>query len=178
MTTTPVKKASPRPRVRKPAAVKPAAPKPVVHKIQPAKELAVKPVLKHTSYDYLATVGRRKEAVARVRLFRKGTGQISINNQELVKYFSTFDTQYTVQQPLKLLGLESAVDIRVKVSGGGKFGQADAVRHGIARALLLMDENYRKQLRPAGFLTRDSRVKERKKPGLKRARRAPQFSKR
>jgi small subunit ribosomal protein S9 len=108
----------------------------------------------------------------------KGTGQVMINNQTVDKYFVLPEYVNTVLQPLQLTGLDKSVDVGVMVSGGGKVGQSIAVRHGIARALLLLDENYRKQLRPAGYLTRDARVKERKKPGLKRARRAPQFSKR
>lgn len=141
------------------------------------KEVSEK-VLPKSSYDFIATVGRRKEAVARVRLYAKGSGQITINNLELQKYFQTYDYQLIVMQPLKLVGLEAKVDIQVKVSGGGKTGQAEAVRHGIARAILLLEPELRKNLRTAGFLTRDSRVKERKKYGLKKARRAPQFSKR
>lgn len=133
---------------------------------------------KQRSYDFLSAVGRRKEAVARVRLFAKGSGKLTVNGLDFKQYFPTFDLQYLVLQPLKLLGLESSVDITVKALGGGKFGQAEAVRHGISRALLLMKPEHRQQLRPAGFLTRDARVKERKKPGLKKARRAPQFSKR
>jgi small subunit ribosomal protein S9 len=148
----------------------------VSHAVKP-KETGEK-VLPKTSYDFIATVGRRKEAVARVRLYAKGSGQITINNLEFQKYFSTYDYQLIVMQPLKLVGLDTKVDIRVKVSGGGKTGQAEAVRHGIARAILILDEELRKNLRTAGFLTRDSRVKERKKYGLKKARRAPQFSKR
>jgi len=131
-----------------------------------------------TQHSYLAAVGRRKSAVARVRLMTKGTGQVMINNQTVDKYFVLPEYVNTVLQPLQLTGLDKSVDVGVMVSGGGKVGQSIAVRHGIARALLLLDENYRKQLRPAGYLTRDARVKERKKPGLKRARRAPQFSKR
>ena len=127
--------------------------------------------------DYRA-VGRRKSAIARVRLVYPGSGVLTINSEQFTKYFPTFDYQYLVLQPLKLLGLEGQVSVTVKVVGGGKFGQAEAVRHGISRCLLLVNEDYRKQLRPAGLLTRDSRVKERKKPGLKKARRAPQFSKR
>lgn len=129
-------------------------------------------------YDFVFAVGRRKTAIARVRVFPRGAGTVAINNQELAQYFPTPDQQFTVLQPLELVGLTGKVDVRVKTHGGGKYGQAVAVRHGLARCLLKIDENYRKQLRPAGFLTRDSRIKERKKPGLKRARRAPQFSKR
>jgi len=138
---------------------------------------AQRPVVK-TSKGFISSVGRRKSSVARVRLFAKGSGQVLINELSVDKYFSLPDYISAVFQPLQLVGLDKAVDARVKVAGGGKAGQAIAVRHGLARALLLLDENYRKQLRPAGYLTRDARVKERKKPGLKRARRAPQFSKR
>lgn len=155
---------------------KPKIERHIFHPIK-QKEVVEKVLPKHP-YDFIATVGRRKEAVARVRLYAKGSGQIIINNLELQKYFQTYDYQLIVMQPLKLVGLEAKVDIRVKVSGGGKTGQAEAVRHGIARAILLLDPELRKNLRTAGFLTRDSRVKERKKYGLKKARRAPQFSKR
>lgn len=128
--------------------------------------------------DFLTTVGRRKSSIARIRLFAKGSGQISVNDRSLQDYFGLTDYINTVLQPVVLLGLEKNIDAKIKVGGGGKAGQAIAVRHGLARALLLLNEDYRKQLRPAGFLTRDARVKERKKPGLKKARRAPQFSKR
>ncbi len=128
--------------------------------------------------DYIAAVGRRKSVIARVRLFSRGSGQIIINNVSPVEYFSWPEYVNTALQPLFLLGLQNTLDLKIKVTGGGKAGQAVAVRHGIARALVLLNEDYRKQLRPSGFLTRDARVKERKKPGLKRARRAPQFSKR
>jgi len=132
----------------------------------------------HNRYDFAVGVGRRKEAVARVRVLPKGRGDISINAVALEKYFPTFDAQLMVKSPLKLIGLENQVDVGVKVTGGGKYGQAVAVRHGISRALLQIDKEFKKQLRTAGFLTRDARVKERKKPGLKKARRGPQFSKR
>jgi len=162
-----------------PAEVKPvAAKKPAVvhHKAVETPAVGVSAAKK--SYNFLSAVGRRKEAVARVRLFTKGSGKITVNGQEFTKYFPGFDLQYVALQPLKLLGLEAALDFTVKVLGGGKFGQADAVRHGIARTLLLLDPEHRKALRTAGYLTRDARVKERKKYGLKKARRGPQFSKR
>lgn len=130
------------------------------------------------AHGYYSAVGRRKSSIARVRLIAKGSGEIKVNNQDHKSYFALPDYISTVEQPLVLVGLDKSVDVQIKVSGGGKAGQSVAVRHGIARAILLIDENYRKQLRPAGYLTRDARVKERKKPGLKRARRAPQFSKR
>ena len=146
-----------------------------VHKVKQQVARASVPATKHS---YIATVGRRKEAVARVRLFPGGKGEFIINTRPLVQYFTHFDNQMVVLQPLKLLGLEDKFNVQVKVLGGGKTGQAEAIRHGISRALLLVDPAHRAALKPQGLLTRDSRVKERKKPGLKKARRAPQFSKR
>ena len=124
--------------------------------------------------------GRRKSSVARVHLFPGGTGEITINGRNIDDYFGLETLKLIVRQPLNLneVALLGKVDIRATVSGGGVTGQAGAIRHGIARALLLMDENYRPALKTAGFLTRDPRMKERKKYGLKAARRAPQFSKR
>lgn len=174
-----------KPAVKRPAArtAHPTAVRPAVARAKPAVKAEAKPEVpatvapKHTG-EYVLAVGRRKEAVARVRLFPKGTGLVTVNNVEMAKYFPTFDLQMIITQPAKAVGLDSKVDVRVKVTGGGKVGQAEAVRHGIARALLAFDEELRKTLRAGGFLTRDSRVKERKKYGLKKARRAPQFSKR
>lgn len=131
-----------------------------------------------TKVAYISTVGRRKEAVARVRLFADGKGEFIINARTLEQYFPHYDNQVVVLQSLKLLGLQDKFNVQVKVQGGGKNGQAEAIRHGISRALLIVDPAHRKSLKPQGLLTRDSRVKERKKPGLKKARRAPQFSKR
>ena len=128
--------------------------------------------------DFIRAVGRRKEAVARVRLFVPGKGRVVINGVSVEDYFPYFEWQEIVLAPLKETDIAEKVDISVKVEGGGKRGQAEAVRHGIARALVAYDEGYKKPMRALGFLTRDSRVKERKKPGLKRARRAPQWSKR
>jgi len=124
--------------------------------------------------------GRRKASIARVHLFPGGTGEITINGRNIDDYFGLETLKLIVRQPLSLdaINLLGRVDIRATVSGGGVTGQAGAIRHGIARALLLMDENYRPALKAAGFLTRDPRMKERKKYGLKAARRAPQFSKR
>lgn len=122
-------------------------------------------------------VGRRKSAAARVRV-DKGTGNIVVNGQPFTKYFSHFELQSIVLAPLKALGKDKDLDFSVKVAGGGKKGQAVAVQHGIARALLLWNEDFKKTLKSLGFLTRDARVKERKKFGLKKARRAPQWSKR
>lgn len=123
------------------------------------------------------TVGRRKEAIARV-FMREGKGAILINNKDLALYFPYSDFQKIVEAPLTLVNLRNTFDVFVRVGGGGSRGQADAIRHGITRALVKFNPELKKTLRSAGFITRDPRVKERKKPGLKRARRAPQFSKR
>ncbi|MAF24760.1 30S ribosomal protein S9 [bacterium] len=128
--------------------------------------------------NYLYAVGRRKTAVARVRLTKKGEGEIIINEKSWQEYFPTLALQNTVTQPLKETSHLKDVNFSVKVQGGGKAGQADAVRHGIARTLVLLDKDLRNSLKPLGYLTRDARKKERKKPGLKRARRAPQWAKR
>jgi len=127
---------------------------------------------------YLYGTGRRKSSVARVHLFSGGTGAITINGRDIDEYFGLETLKYIVRQPLVTTETAGKVDISATVKGGGVTGQAGAIRHGISRALLLVDENYRPLLKNAGFLTRDSRMKERKKYGLKAARRAPQFSKR
>lgn len=122
--------------------------------------------------------GRRKKSIARVRITPNGTGKIVINERELNDYFGLGTLQQIVKQPLVLTGLEGKVDVVVNVYGGGLTGQAGAIRHGIARALVTYNEQYKAELKKAGFLTRDSRVKERKKYGLKKARKSPQYSKR
>ena len=127
---------------------------------------------------YMYGTGRRKSSVARVHLIPNGTGAITINGRDIDDYFGLDTLKLIVRQPLVTTGTVGKVDIEATVSGGGVSGQAGAIRHGIARALLLVDENYRSALKAAGFLTRDPRMKERKKYGLKAARRAPQFSKR
>ncbi len=127
---------------------------------------------------YMYGTGRRKSSVARVHLYPNGTGAITINGKDIDEYFGLDTLKYIIRQPLETTGLTGKVDINATVSGGGLSGQAGAVRHGIARALLEVDEAYRPALKSAGFLTRDPRMKERKKYGLKAARRAPQFSKR
>jgi len=127
---------------------------------------------------YFYGTGRRKSSVARVKLLPGGSGVITINNRTIDNYFGLATLKYIVRQPLELLGLTEKFDVDIKVQGGGFTGQAGAIRFGIARALLLADPEYRAALKKAGFLTRDSRMKERKKYGLKAARRAPQFSKR
>ena len=127
---------------------------------------------------YMYGTGRRKSSVARVHLFPGGTGKITINGRDIDDYFGLDTLKLIVCQPLNTTGTVDKVDIVATVSGGGVTGQAGAIRHGIARALLQVDESYRPALKAAGFLTHDPRMKERKKYGLKAARRAPQFSKR
>ena len=122
--------------------------------------------------------GRRKSSVARVRVIPNGTGVITINKRPLEEYFGLGTLQYIVKQPLVLTGNEGKGDVVVNVVGGGLTGLAGAIRHGISRCLVLLNEAYKAELKKAGFLTRDSRVKERKKYGLKKARKAPQYSKR
>jgi len=128
------------------------------------------------SVSYYGT-GRRKSAVARVYLL-PGKGNITINKRGIDDYFGLETLKLIVRQPLDLTGTLGKFDIKVNVIGGGYTGQAGAIRHGISRALLLADGDFRQPLKKAGFLTRDPRMKERKKYGLKGARRAPQFSKR
>ena len=121
--------------------------------------------------------GRRKKSIARVRLVT-GSGNITVNDKSLDEYFGTDTLKYIVKQPLTLTNTLDKFDVKVKVVGGGFTGQAGAIRHGISRALLQSSQDFRPQLKAAGFLTRDPRMKERKKYGLKKARKAPQFSKR
>ena len=126
---------------------------------------------------YFYGTGRRKSSVARVRVYT-GTGKITINGRDIDDYFGLETLKLIVRQPLAVAGVENKFDLVVRVGGGGVAGQAGAIRHGLSRALLQYDENLRPALKKAGFLTRDPRMKERKKYGLKAARRAPQFSKR
>lgn len=123
-------------------------------------------------------VGRRKKAIARVRILPEGNGTITINKKTLEEYFPVEIHQFIVKQPLVLTNTEARYDVAVNVQGGGVSGQAGAVRHGIARALIVAEPELRPALKAAGFLTRDPRMKERKKYGLHKARKAPQFSKR
>jgi small subunit ribosomal protein S9 len=126
---------------------------------------------------YFEAVGRRKRAVARVRLY-PGDGQIVVNEKSLQEYFGRLQDRAGVTAPLKLADRDGQYNVSVVVKGGGITGQAQAICHGVARALLLIQPSLRTTLREAGYLTRDSREKERKKPGLKRARKAPQYTKR
>lgn len=131
----------------------------------------------YDSNPYFYGTGRRKKSVARVRVY-PGTGKITINDRGIDDYFGLETLKLIVRQPLALTGTTEKFDIVCRVNGGGVTGQAGAIRHGLSRALLQYDEALRPTLKKAGFLTRDPRMKERKKYGLKGARRAPQFSKR
>ncbi len=176
------------PRVRKPKAVKPAAASgspvssaPTKAMTGPAMEAPAvsvsKPVKFPGNKKYFYAVGRRKSAVARVKLM-PGKGDFKVNDLELNKYFPTLDLQATALAPLNATNQASSLDAIIKVQGGGKHGQADSVRHGLARALVMMDLEFKPTVKKLGYLTRDARVKERKKYGLKGARRAPQWQKR
>lgn len=126
---------------------------------------------------YFYAVGKRKTAIARVRLYQDGKGEFTVNELPLKKYLSGLQIENSMAA-LALTGNKTTFDVEAKVVGGGKSAQSDAIRHGISRALLLFNPELRHELKQAGFLRRDSRTKERKKPGLHKARRAPQFSKR
>jgi len=130
------------------------------------------------SVQYYEGIGRRKTSTARVRLHSGGTGSITVNDKPIEQYFGRATDAQNVAAPLKLAGVDQRYDVTVKVSGGGDTGQADAAAMGVARALLEVDAELKPMLRKAGYLTRDARAKERKKPGLKRARKAPQYTKR
>ena len=127
---------------------------------------------------YMYGTGRRKSSVARVHLFPSGTGSITVNGRPLDDYFGLETLKLIVRQPFAATDTMGKFDVEATVTGGGVTGQAGAIRHGIARALLQVEDSYRAPLKAAGLLTRDPRMKERKKYGLKAARRAPQFSKR
>lgn len=127
--------------------------------------------------SYFYAVGKRKTAIARVRMFQDGSGDFTVNGMPIKKYLAGTQIE-NAMAALILTNNKSTVDVEAIVQGGGKSAQSDAIRHGISRALLLLNPEFRHDLKQAGFLRRDSRTKERKKPGLHRARRAPQFSKR
>jgi small subunit ribosomal protein S9 len=130
------------------------------------------------SGQYYEGIGRRKTSTARVRLHTDGTGAITVNDKPVEQYFGRQTDAQNVAAPLRLAGVDKRFDVTVKVNGGGDTGQADAAAMGVARALLEADPELKPMLRKAGYLTRDARAKERKKPGLKRARKAPQYTKR
>jgi len=130
-----------------------------------------------TNRQYFSAVGKRKTAIARVKLFQDGTGSVTVNGLKIKDYFFGMLTENALA-PLKITNQMKTYDIEATTKGGGNNAQSDAIRHAISRALLVISPEMRATLKPAGFLRRDARIKERKKPGLKRARRAPQFSKR
>jgi small subunit ribosomal protein S9 len=127
--------------------------------------------------QYFYSAGKRKTAIARVKVFEGGKGSVTVNGLDLKEYFSGIQIENAIA-PLTITAQKSGIDVVAEIQGGGKSAQSDALRHGITRALLLINPEWRSELKRAGFLRRDSRIKERKKPGLHRARRAPQFSKR
>ena len=130
------------------------------------------------SGKYIAAIGKRKAAATQVRLYEKGRGIIVVNGQPLATYLPVLSHQTAATQPLRVTGLQKNLDFSIIVTGGGKSGQAEAIAHGIARCLVKFNEELKPVLKASGLITRDARIKERKKPGLKRARRAPQWSKR
>ena len=148
----------------------------VVEKKAPAKKTSAKKATKSAVQEFLGT-GKRKTSVARVRL-SVGTGKITVNGKDIKEYFVLESLIGIAKQPLVLTQLGETVDIRANIYGGGMAGQAGAMRHGIAKALVEFKPELRTELKKAGFITRDARKKERKKYGLKKARKAPQFSKR
>ncbi len=142
-----------------------------------AEKKTTKPALKNKGVQFLGT-SRRKKAIARVRLIPNGTGKITINKVDIDDYFGLDTLKLIVRQPMEHTNTTTKYDVIVNVVGGGLSGQAGAINHGISRALVLADESLKADLKKEGFLTRDSRMKERKKYGLKKARKASQFSKR
>ena len=179
---------------KKPVAKKaPIKPKSSVQETEMSPELEMDTQTQTTETEkggkekYYETVGRRKEAIARVRLFTKKSTDttsddekalVTVNNKTYTDYFSDVNLQHVVESPLRKLKSLNRFKATVMVNGGGISGQADAVKHGISRALIMFDTNFRKKLKKSGFITRDSRAKERRKYGLKKARKAPQWSKR
>jgi len=156
---------------RKAKEAKKVTKKPIVKKVE-------KPEVVARQVKYLEGVGRRKTAVARVRLIPQGEKTFLVNGKPIDTYFPAIELQQTAKAALERMSCLDKFGISVKVKGGGITAQAEAIRHGIARSLVLFNPDFRKRLNKAGFLTRDPRMRERKKFGLKRARRAPQWSKR
>jgi small subunit ribosomal protein S9 len=152
------------------------APKPRAVKIEEKTEEAIIPVLLKAG-RYCETIGRRKTAIARVRIFLQKERVFSVNDKTLAQYFP-LDLQAIAQEAMNRMGCSDKFSVSVRVRGGGLHAQAEAIRHGISRALVETNQDFRKKLKKAGFLTRDPRMRERKKFGLKRARKAPQWAKR
>lgn len=172
--TTTKKPAKKKPTAKSTVTKKPAKKKPAVKKVAVEAEA---PVVKKKD-DYTYAVGRRKRSIARVRIYKTGDGSFIVNSKDSKEYFPHDVFQKILREPLVTLGIESFGSITVKVVGGGLRGQAESIRLGLSRALLKLDENIRPQLKARKLLTVDSRVKERKKYGLKKARKAPQWAKR
>ena len=149
-----------------------------VRKVAPVSVVAPTVAADVTPIKYVFAVGRRKRATARVFIYREGSGEVEVNGRLADQYFRTETQRHIVQEALTQSPFKESVRVAVKIYGGGPTGQAEAVRLGIARALLKLDQTLRPAFRARGYLTRDPREKERKKPGLKRARRAPQWQKR
>ncbi|MDO9399177.1 MAG: 30S ribosomal protein S9 [bacterium] len=147
-----------------------------IKEVKETKEIT-KDVLKFEG-EFIYTVGRRKTATAQVRVYKDGDGSITVNNQKMEEYFPEEELYSVVLQPLKLTGLIKDLNVSIITRGGGKKAQTVAIRHGLARALEKLNEELRPVLKAKDWLTRDARKKERKKPGLKKARRAPQWGKR
>ena len=194
MVTTKTPEKEEKPVVKHKTVRKPAVKKPTAHvkheevmvavvKEAPAHKTLViggateKHVSSHVE-KYHKALGRRKEATARVRLIPNGSGKIVVNGKPLEQFFTVEWNRQSILSPLVSVGANTDYDVSAKIEGGGVAGQAIALRHGIARCLLLVNPDFRKTLRRAGYLTRDPRAKERKKPGLKRARKAAQWAKR
>lgn len=173
MPTTPKKKPEGAPVKRAPRKKEAAEAKPVVSEAE--EQLATEAV---KGGSFIPAVGRRKTAVARVRLIKNGKGMVTVNGKKMEAMFTTYDLREQVSAPLKVTGQDTMVDVSAKVVGGGIRGQAEAVRHGIARALIELNPLFRGSLKKLGYLTRDPRKRERKKFGHKGARRSPQWSKR
>ncbi len=138
----------------------------------------IEPVVSVKKGSWIYGLGRRKSSIARVRLIQNGKGAITVNGKPFDDYFGAYELREIVKGALKIVGLETAADVSTSVEGGGLRGQAESIRLGLSRALVILNPTYRKTLKKLGYLTRDPRSKERKKFGLKRARRAPQWSKR
>jgi small subunit ribosomal protein S9 len=151
-----------------------------VKKTTKEKEVEIKEDIKSPDGEYFYAVGKRKTAVAQIRVYAKDKTShgITTNGRKLENYFATSRLQDVVKSPIVAVGQDGKLSVTVKVSGGGVSAQAEAVRLGISRALIKLDNTYRKALKDLGYLTRDARIVERKKPGLKKARRAPQWAKR
>lgn len=157
--------------------------KEAVKKTTTKKEVQEKPVVEKTKKTaiagkFISAIGRRKTAVAQVRMFEKGDGEITINGVSAETYFKKEENFNIILQPLKIVSKIKDFNFTVLVKGGGYLGQLEAIRHGIARALVKYDPEFKVMLKTSGYITRDPRQKERKKPGLKKARKAPQWSKR